>query len=389
MDVISRQQALSHSVCVLVALGALSIIASARGGPPFIVYSNATNEENQQMYGYYYYYPDVLGPDAAMKFCEKVLAEHPGNRIARKLHAEQLLRRGDSIACTDELLVLLKQAQDLWGVRDDLADAAKARGATREAAEWYREAAAVNLLPYRGASDSTKRWLKHCDLGFALELEGKLEEADNEFRGVGWATAEERDDSDFRRVLASFHMRTGKYTLAAREFQMRLEKWRGVPDYYARIDLANAQWAMGNREEALRNFQRAADESNADADRHKEPFPPTALNVMILTRLLPADDPARQKAQQSLAQSLKAHSLTHPYSVQHVVSVLSGKAELKPAVECIEEVLNKSPHLPWAISAAMYLALAEPERAGALLKRLPPGSMSRAIADVELAAQAK
>jgi tetratricopeptide (TPR) repeat protein len=372
----------------LVMLAAIAAVSSVRGSPAIILYPNATNEEIIELYGFDY--AEVQGPDVAMKFCEKVLAEHPGNRIARKLHAEQLLLRGDSIACTDELLVLLKQAPDLWGVRNDLAEAAAARGAKREAACWYREAAAVNLMPHPGfESDFTKLWCKHCDTARALEMEGKLAEAENEFSGAGWATAEERDDSDFQRVLAGFHMQTGKYKLAACEFQTRLEKWRGLPDYYARVDLANAQWAMGNREEALRNFQRAADESNADADRHKEPFPPTALNVTILTRLLAANDPARVKAQQSLAQSLKAHPVTHPYSIQHVVSVLSGKAELKPAVGCIEEVLNKSPHLPWAISAAMYLGLAEPERAGALLKRLPPGSMSRAIADVELKARAR
>ena len=112
------------------------------------------------------------------------------------------------------------------------------------------------------------------------------------------------------------------------------------------------------------------------------------MMARILTRAGIGTAGDRTKANHLLIRASKTMLPNKPYSMGALVLAVTGGASIEDFADRIRAVLKTAPNLDWALWAALYLGLSEPEHAKDLLKLLPEKSLQRRIAEVEQKAAA-
>ncbi len=224
------------------------------------------------------------------------------------------------------------------------------------------------------------------------ELKGQSGKAETIFKGKV-SNSRPKMLSFYLSTLADFHLRQGNWAKALEVFELavgaaRIHKLSPDSEASLGTEFSTALWAVKKRHNALGIALRTAKIHLSSSRTGHELLAKAVLTGHVLTRGLEDSEPQKKKARLLLEKASKRFPVGSPYSIASVVLVLTGKLPRDEAIDRVKKVLKAAPHLDWALWAALYLGLSEPEHAKDLLKLLPEKSLQRRIAEIEQKAAA-
>lgn len=321
----------------------------------------------------------------------KVIQKNPKNRLSRLFHAHLLMQMGAITKCKEDIVYLESKAPNFRGVLELQVQLGRVTG------ERQHELAALErtLKPVpkkRPMLAATRAISVHFAKPRIAELRGNLREAEKLWKKM----VRDADDTMHILVLSElgeFYLRQEDFSEAVETFKLALKSAQdkevsGDSISDIKLKLAIALWADEKRNEAMEVTLAVTTKQLSNAIRIDEICAKAVLMGHVLTQTKAGSEAEKKKMRSILEKAAKRFPVGRPYSVESVVLVLTGKLPRDEAIVRIKKVLKAAPHLDWALWAALYLGLSEPEHAKDLLKLLPEKSIQRQIAEVERKAAA-
>lgn len=356
------------SLCTVAVVGSL-ISQSIGGGPPLVFLPYASMRENREVQPVY---AAIQNPAVAKKKIEEILKKNPQNRPAKILMARLLLQEGDITTARATIEPLLAGRAAYRPAVRLLLELAQASGNKKMEASAYARILAGKRQPLD-------------PLAGKAESEGDIA-ASEKMRKQAVAASHPKVRVYKQYELGRFYLRQGQFPKAITTLKSTLPEFEKFSQGWVSVvhrDCALAFWGKGNRKEALKESLAAAEAVISPPAGDPELRAASVMMVHILTRagIGTPDDIA--KANDLLTRASKTMHPSKPHSLGAVVLAVTRRDSMEDLTSRIRAVLKTAPNLDWALWAALYIGLSEPERAKGLLMMLPEKSIQRRIADIE------
>lgn len=353
----------------------LCVITQSIGGPALVYDPHASMLENRELQPVY---AALQNPAVVKQKIREVLKKNPKNRPAKVLMARLLLQEGDITTARATIEPLLAGRATYRPAVRLLLELAQASGNKKmEASAYARMLAgrpqAIDLLARKA------------------ESEGDIA-ASEKIRKQAVAASHPKVRVYRQYQLGRFYLRQGQFTKAITTLKATLPEVEKLGAGWVSVvhrDCALAFWGKGNREEALKESLAATEAVISPPAGDPELRAASVMIVHILTRGGIGTADQRAKANDLLTRASKTMPPSKLHSVEAVVLAVTGGASMEDLAARIRAVLKTAPKLDWALWAALYAGLSEPERTKDLLQILPEGSVQARIAEVERKAKAE
>ena len=325
-----------------------------------------------------------------LKGYDLLVRTSPGNRPARLLRMALLIRVGRIEEAKSELEYLRTKCPDFPSVYEN------------EVRLWHvlgnknMELEACKRILKRKHADTLAAQLAKITARFTearvAEMKGQPGRAESMLKAIV-SKSDPKMVSFKRSMLGGFYLRQGNWVKAIEILESavdpaRKHKLSGDSEANVRIKIATALWVTKKRQNALKIALGAAELQLSRRRSSHEFLARAVLTGYVLTRVGVGSETDKKKARLLLQKAAKRFPVGRLYSVESVALVLTGKLPRNETIDRVKNVLKAAPHLDWALWAALYLGLSEPEHAKDLLKLLPEKSLQRRIAEVEQKAAA-
>jgi tetratricopeptide (TPR) repeat protein len=326
--------------------------------------------------------PSAATPEALLSLLDRLLKAHPDNRPARQMRADTLLGLGRITDANADADYLCGKSPDDYMPNQVRASIAAITGnRTEELAAYQRMAAA------KPDSDSLAQALREpVDVLQARIKELQGDKADSAAIWKKLVSTAAPNDQRFVRGYAEFLIRQEDYADAADLYQRLVSesaKLQNQQNLLAsdQMQLASVLWASGK----VRDASAQADAALKTIEHWNDPFgkrspllPQTSLmsySLKIAAAGGNAASPPSTKGVFDFAPTSGATEKLDDFEL--AVAALTGKVDVKIAMDRLEETLKAAPFLDSALWAETYLGLTDPALRKRAAEHLSAGTMQR------------